>query len=69
MPGNYKRAAIKNPPVDGDVLWCPIPGCVWHLIDSWSARRRMGEHVANTHPKDVIYSNGEVPEDLPEVRV
>jgi len=42
---------------------------MWHLTDSFASRRRMGEHIANSHPKDVIYSDGEVPEDIPEVRV
>jgi len=66
MPGSFKKAATKCPPREGDVLWCPIPACRWHLKDSWSARRRMGEHVANSHPGDVVYREGEWPEDIPK---
>jgi len=69
MPGRYKPPIKRNEPKSGDVIWCPIPKCMWHLSDSCVSRRRMGEHIANTHPRDVIYSNGEVPEDVPEVRV
>lgn len=69
MPGQFKNPVKKNTPHNGDMLWCPIPECMWHLTDSFASRRRMGEHIANSHPKDVIYSDGEVPEDIPEVRV
>jgi len=66
MPGNYTHPKVKPP--SGGVVWCPIEGCGWHQADSFATRERLGKHVVGKHYDDVVYAEGEVPEDLAEER-
>ena len=58
----FKRSQSRREPIPATVVWCPC--CDWHQTDSWSSRRRMGEHVADEHYDEVVFPAGEIPDDL-----
>lgn len=58
----FKKGVTRNPP-DGDkIVWCPL--CDWHLPDSFSTRRRLGEHVSDEHYDEIVFPKGTEPPDL-----
>lgn len=57
--GKPRRA--KEP--DGSMdIYCPY--CDWHLVDSFSSRRRMGSHIANDHYGEIAVPHGTEPANL-----
>jgi hypothetical protein len=53
---------VTVPPNPKKVLWCPF--CDWRHSDSFTGRRRLGNHCADAHYKDVAFNQGEEPPDL-----
>lgn len=45
-------------------LWCPF--CVWKQSDSYSSRKRLGTHIGNCHPNEVVFLKGTLPPGLEE---
>ena len=58
----YKKAPTRNPPNGLKIVWCPL--CDWHLADSFSSRRRLGEHVSDEHYDEIVFPAGIEPPDL-----
>jgi hypothetical protein len=63
----YVHPPTKNPPKEHYNVWCPL--CGWHLGDSIVARKRMGEHIADKHPEDVLFKIGTEPNDFEPERI
>jgi hypothetical protein len=58
----YKKAKVRNPPMEGTICWCAL--CDWRLPDSFSARRRLGEHLVDDHYDEIVFPLGTEPPDL-----
>jgi hypothetical protein len=65
MAGKYKPPHTQTTP-HGGIVWCPVEGCAWHQTDSWATRERLGKHVVGKHYDDVVFAEGDMPEDLKE---
>lgn len=53
---------VKVKPDPNKVIWCPL--CDWRNSDSFTGRRRLGNHIVNDHPEDVLFKQGEEPPDF-----
>ena len=61
---NYEPVQ-KSPPNPMKAIWCPY--CDWNLRDgSHTARKRLGQHIADIHNKKVSFPVGTEPPDLEE---
>lgn len=59
---NFEPVTV-SPPDHRKAIWCPY--CDWHMKDqSHTARKRLGQHVADIHHDKVAFPLGEEPEDL-----
>lgn len=58
----FKKPRIINPPDNKNNIWCPFDD--WHMVDSYNNRRRLGEHLCNSHYKKVAVPKGQEPKDL-----
>lgn len=44
------------------VIWCPL--CDWRNSDSFTGRRRLGNHIVEDHTEDVLFDQGVEPDDF-----
>lgn len=45
----------EHHPIQADTnVWCPL--CDWHATDSMTTRRKLGLHIINCHPSEVLFS-------------
>lgn len=53
-----------NPPDPKRTLWCPYCDD-WDMQDkSMTARKRLGQHIADKHNEKVSFPNGQTPPEL-----
>lgn len=55
---------VNHPPDPKKVLWCPY--CNWKHNDSFTGRRRLGNHFTDDHYDEVAFDPGVTPPDFEE---
>lgn len=60
--GRLGEPKTKVQPNPTKVLWCLV--CEWRHSDSFTGRRRLGNHIANEHYDEVAFPQGVEPPDL-----